>query len=144
MHVYNANIVGSNSYFHKKRKELESLIEAHLMPTCWFTLSAADNHWNDLHKLIYEDDIKDMNEKQKLSFRVRIVNDFPHIVDEYFYTRVQSFLKSFFLCRKGLTTTYYWFRVEYQERGTAHIHGCLHLDSDFGISELSQKVRNQL
>ena len=47
------------------------------MPTCWFTLSAADNHWNDLHKLICEDDIKDrdsmykdMNEKQKLSFRV--------------------------------------------------------------------------
>ena len=149
MHVYNANIVGSNSYFYKKRKELESLIEAKGMPTCWFTLSAADNHWNDLHKLIYDDDVpvfdtmyKDMNEKQKLSFRVRIVHEFPHIVDEYFHSRVESFLKSFFLNSDSITTNYYWFRVEYQERGTAHIHGCMRLLTDFGISESAQKVRD--
>jgi len=149
MHVYNANILGSNSYFYKKRKELESLIEAKGMPTCWFTLSAADNHWNDLHELIYDDSItvrdtmyKDMNEKQKLSFRVRIVHEFPHIVDEYFLKRVNSFIQSFFLNKNGLKSTYFWFRIEYQERGTAHIHGCLKLSSDFGISELAQKVRD--
>ena len=54
MQVFNANIVGSNSYYYKRRRELEALMECHGMPTAWFTLSAADNHWKDLQRIMYD------------------------------------------------------------------------------------------
>ena len=102
MHVFNANVVGSNSYFYGKRKELESLIEAHGMPTCWFTLSAANNHWNDLHHILYNTSTinssipyTEMTEKQKTGFRVSMINRYQHLVDQSFYSRVQFFLEVF-------------------------------------------------
>ena len=68
MQKYNANILGSNAYFHKKKKELEALMEQEGMCTMWFTLSAADNHWIDLFCLIHVEDEPlpiFANEKQK-------------------------------------------------------------------------------
>ena len=44
MQKFNANIVGSNAYFYKKRNKLKALIEQEEMPTTWFILSTADNH----------------------------------------------------------------------------------------------------
>ena len=46
----------------------------------------------------------------------------------------------FFFGKKGLEYSWFWFRIEYQERGTAHAHGYLRLKEDPGISELTQKV----
>ena len=102
MHVFNSNVVGSNSYFYGKRKELESLIEAHGMPTCWFTLSAADNHWHDLHNMLYNTSsinsttsYSEMTEKEKTRFRVSMINRYQHLVDQFFYTRVQFILEAY-------------------------------------------------
>ena len=53
MQTYNSNIVGSNAYFNGKRCELEILLDQEDPCTIWYTLSAADNHWIDLHKLLY-------------------------------------------------------------------------------------------
>ena len=149
MHVYNANIIGSSSYFYKKRKELEALMETAGMPTGWFTLSAADNHWSDLHNLLYStrclhDDVgyDTMTEKQKTRFRISMVLRYPHIVDEYFQTRVKLFIKSFLVDKQSLDCKYYWYRIEYQQRGTAHVHGCFRLNSDPGITKLCEKVRD--
>ena len=44
MQKFNANIVGSNAYFFKRRNELESLIEQEEICTAWFILLAIDNH----------------------------------------------------------------------------------------------------
>jgi hypothetical protein len=53
MRKFNSNITGSPAaYFYKKQAELEALIDAKGMPTMWFTLSAADNCWVNLHKCI--------------------------------------------------------------------------------------------
>ena len=54
MQLYNSNIVGSNVYFYKRRRELEALMEVKGIPTAWFTFSGADNHWCDLHYLLYK------------------------------------------------------------------------------------------
>eukprot|EP00978_Attheya_sp_CCMP212_P045446 scaffold346934_cov67-Attheya_sp.AAC.1 len=56
MQKYNSNVTGSAAYFYKKRCELEALIDVKGMPTMWFTLSAADNHWVDLHTCMYGSD----------------------------------------------------------------------------------------
>ena len=147
MHVYNANIVGSNSYFFKRRKELEALMESKGMPTAWFTFSAADNHWHDLHKLVYSKDnvfyndtaYNDLDELDKLRFRINTLRHYQHIVDKYFYKRTKAFLNAYF-SENCLNVDYFWFRVEYQSRGTAHIHGCYKLKSDPGISKLAEVV----
>ena len=57
MQKFNSNIAGSNAYFYKRKIELEALIEQEGMPTSWFTLSAADNHWLDIIRIIYGDRI---------------------------------------------------------------------------------------
>jgi len=51
MQAFNANSNGSPQYLYKSRKSLESLMEQLGMPTIWFTLSMADNHWHDLHSM---------------------------------------------------------------------------------------------
>ena len=66
MQLFNSNIVGSNAYFYKHRRNLEGLVEAYGCPTIWFTFSVADNFWCDLHRLLgssYLPDYNDMNEK---------------------------------------------------------------------------------
>ena len=72
------------------------------MPTAQFTLSAADNHWNDLHNLLYMGrclnpnlGYNSMNEKQKTRFRTSMVLRYQHIVDEYFQTCVKQFIDAF-------------------------------------------------
>ncbi len=63
----------------------------------------------------------------------------PHIVDAYFMKRVQALLDTYY-GKNGLELDWSWFRIEYQERGTAHAHGCFRLKCDPGISDLAQKV----
>ena len=52
MHVYSANVVGSDAYWSKKGRELEALVQQKEIGTAFFTMSFADNHWNDLHRLM--------------------------------------------------------------------------------------------
>ena len=82
-----------------------------------------------------------MDENNRVKFCRKLILDFQHVVDEYFYRRVEYFLKSYFR-NKYLNSLYYWFRVEYQERGTAHIHGCFKLHSDPGITKLCEVIRD--
>ena len=97
MQKFNANIAGSNAYFVKRRKELEALMEQEGMCTTWFTLSAADNHWLDLNKIIYGDREIPVfaTEAEKSAWRRNLVRNNPHIVDACFSDRVHDFIKTF-------------------------------------------------
>jgi len=89
MQKFNANILGSNAYFHKSRGELEVLMEQEGMATLWFTLLAADNHWEDLHRLLYGKDFPtSMTEQEKAKVRRKLVRENPHIVDAFFTSRL--------------------------------------------------------
>ena len=86
MQAYNANINGSDSYLVKSRQRLECLIAQEGMPTFYFTLTAADNHWADLHKHFnVNNDQATLNEIEKARLRHKMVRDNPHVVDHYFY-----------------------------------------------------------
>ena len=50
-------------------------------------------------------------------------------------------LQSFF-SEKGIELKWFWFRVEYQARGAPHVHGCLRLKADLGITNLGNLVRH--
>ena len=45
MQKYNAIILGSNTYFHRKIIELEPLIEHKGARALWFTLLDVENYW---------------------------------------------------------------------------------------------------
>ena len=144
MQLLNSNIVGSNAYFYKHCRSLEGLIEAYGCPRIWLTFSVADNFWCDLHRLLgstYMSNYFELNEKEKLCAHLKIIRCHPHLVDEYFTLRVKDFLDVYF-SKRGLDVDYYWFRIEYQMRGTGHVHGCSRLNSDPGCSELGEFVRD--
>jgi Helitron helicase-like domain at N-terminus/PIF1-like helicase len=141
MQMFSANILGSDAYFSKKRRELESLMQQKGMPTMWFTLSAADNHWPDLHELAGPGGgpATATGEQEKAAWRRSWVRRNPHIVDSYFQERAKCFLETY-LGDTGLQSEWVWYRVEYQKRGCAHIHGCCRLRSDPNLHQLSQNV----
>ena len=95
MQIFNANILGYDSYFFKKRKELEGLMQAQVSPTLWFTFSAADNHWLDLHALGPTLGVH-FNQKEKVKLRAKWVRQNPHVVDAYFFHRVKFMVEKFF------------------------------------------------
>ncbi|KAE8751259.1 hypothetical protein FOCC_FOCC002087 [Frankliniella occidentalis] len=51
MMFHSSNIKGTRASWYARGKELMAMIEQLLLPTFFFTLSAADFHWPDLYKL---------------------------------------------------------------------------------------------
>ena len=146
MQSYNANINGSPQYLFQKRRLLESVIDQCGMPTFWFTLSMADNHWHDLHQLIHRDSngrsipFPTFSDVQSMaSWKRKVVRENPHIVDEYFQKRVKALFATCF-GKRGLSLSWLWYRIEYQCRGAPHAHGCAQLECDPGLTKLASTV----
>lgn len=89
-------------------------------PTFFFTLSAADYHWKDIFRLIdgntpYES-ISELDKK-------RLMHENPMIVANYFQLRAQKFMKHVMPALFNVQD--YWYRFEWQARGSAHVHGLI-------------------
>ena len=104
--------------------------------TMWYTLSAADNHWVDLHKLLYGRNsyLPDLTDaKAVIKWKNKMCQKFPHIVDTFFCKRADILMNTIF-SKLGISAKWWWKRCEYQKRGTVHIHGCFRLYCDPGMS----------
>ena len=106
------------------------------MCSMWFTLSMADNHWNDLHAMVN----RDKNGKPKTfpvfsnaeveaKWKRKFCRKNPHLVDQYFSDKVRSFFSEMFT-KDGFELEWLWYHVEYQARGAPHIHGCFKFKND--------------
>ena len=87
---YGANITGSRPYWYARQQELQAVFASKGCATLFFTLSAADNHWDGLFDLMppgYED---------SPAGRQRALIENPCIADTYFDNRVDAFTKAFF------------------------------------------------
>ncbi|XP_078352432.1 uncharacterized protein LOC144637171 [Oculina patagonica] len=94
----------------------------------FFTFSAADNYWPDLHGLLQEPD------NPTPSIRIKAVIDHPHLTDSYFVTRLEEFCT--YWLDHVLCTEWKWLRYEWQARGSIHAHGCAKLTNDPGLCNL--------
>lgn len=146
MQSFNANINGSPQYLYKKRQMLENLIEQRGMCTMWYTLSMADNHWDDLFHLLHRDEVGKKQTfpvfatpRAEASWKRKFVRTNPHIVDAYFNERVHTLFDKVF-SKSGIELEWNWYRIEYQGRGAPHVHGCLRLKRDPGIAKLSKTI----
>lgn len=140
MQKFNANITRSNSYFCKKCKELEVLIQQESSYITQFTLLATNNYQLDLNKIIYADrPLSNFSNEDKIAKQQKkLVKDNLYIIDSYFMDRANAFINIFY-SKTRLEYSRYQFHIEYQNRGTAHIHSYLQLKENPGTDELAQK-----
>ncbi|VDI56358.1 Hypothetical predicted protein [Mytilus galloprovincialis] len=130
-HIYNREIrsLRNSPVYLEKRKKLFAMIRQLGLPTWFGSLSSADTNWKDLLRILgklndgkeYTDnELEEMDWNQKS----KLVQKDPVTYSRYFDYRVQQFinlvLKSDHDPIGKLTDFFY--RVEFQQRGSPHIH----------------------
>ena len=123
LYYWCSKIRGSNSFWFQRRNELEAMINQIGLPTGFLTLSAADLWWPDLARLMGANFVQEerLTETEIAQQRQKLINENPNIVEDYFIYRCTLFIDK--ILNKKYTITDYWFRYEFQHRGSCHIHG---------------------
>lgn len=62
------------------------------------------------------------------------VIDYPHIVAQYMHLRNSNFRKH--VLEKGFDVRDYWYRYEWQHRGSAHVHGFLWIHGSLNMDDI--------
>ena len=125
---YVAKIQGTKQYWHQRYQELKALITQKGAPTFFFTVSAADNYWPDLHRLAQEPN------NAVPSVQIRAVIDNPHITDAFFVSRLDEFCSHWL--DGVMSAEWKWLRFEWQARGSIHAHGCAKVSNDPDLCSL--------
>jgi hypothetical protein len=125
---YSANIKGSSAYWRSRRNEVYSWIshhvgEGHGPPNYFITFSCAEYWWDDIRRLIvdrFESAGLPAPKMDDLS-KVKIINDYTIVVQEYFQLRVQEWLDT--VGKQVFRIRHYWGRFEFApSRGQIHLH----------------------
>ena len=125
---YTKSVAGSAGFWNEQRKNLEAAIEGKRAPTLFVTCSAADTHWKQLFRVLTgNDEIPSATERYKL------LNEHPLICRDFFKRR---FTKYFEKLKSILGIEDWWWRYEFQGRGSFHVHALLWLKNDPGILDL--------
>ena len=125
---YAASLRGTRHYLFKQRSRLISMVETIGLPTVFFTHSAADHQWPDLARLLSAED------PGSSTSRARAIIDNPALSDWFFSHRIQKFIEAFYV---GLLHVKdYWFRFEWQHRGSPHVHGLAWLEGAPDVSQV--------
>ena len=131
---YAAKIQGSSQFWYQKYQELRALLDQKGSPTFFWTLSAADYHWPNLHRLMPHPPGTEITN----SMRIQAVINNTHLTDWFFTSRVSQWVNHWLY--NTLCAEWHWYRLEYQARGSTHAHGCVKLTNDPGICALVQKA----
>jgi hypothetical protein len=146
---FNGTLRATPGYWRSKRVEVHSWINHHIQagngpPTFFITLSCAEYWWKDIERLINNRFIvanlqPPFNESNKQTNRVRIINDYTLVVQEFFQTRVSIWLST--VGTHVFKIKHHWCRFEFApSRGQVHAH--LLAIADFGsfFSHIHKKV----
>ena len=106
--------------------EVTAMVKQLGVPTFFLTLSCADLRWNDMFYVIYKAHVIDISEDEingmSYSDRCKLLNRNPVIVARHFQYRVELFFKVVDLDDPLGKTNHYAIKVEFQVRGSPHIH----------------------
>ena len=119
----------SPAYLETRKKDIFAMIRQLSLPTWFMSLSAADTRWTDLLKMLAKlNDGIDYSEKElenlSLQEKTKLVQKDPVTCSRYFDHRVQEFLNTVLKssCEPIGKLLDYFYRVEFQQRGSPHIH----------------------
>jgi PIF1-like helicase/Helitron helicase-like domain at N-terminus/UvrD-like helicase C-terminal domain len=126
----------SPSYWQNKMKQLMAMIRQIGIPTFFLTLSAAETKWNELlvilMKVVYNRDITEA-EAEALSYAEKcdLIRKDPVTCARYYDKRVR-FLFKILQSENGpfgeFIITDLYIRIEFQQRGSPHVHALLWLN----------------
>ena len=127
----------SPSFWEKKMRELMAMIRQLGVPTFFLTLSAAETRWNELicilEKISSGKEITDeMARDMKIDDKYRLIKNDPVTCAQYFDHKFREILKVL-KHRCGPFAPFqlmdYFVRVEFQHRGSPHVHCLLWLEN---------------
>lgn len=140
---YNANLRSTKSYWFARSKELQDMVEQIGAPTLFFTLSAADIQWPELYRMIDPDNVGApiADERRENRRRAKLLNDNPLIVAWFFHCRSDSFINDVLF--KKFSVVDHWPRIEFQHRGSPHIHGFVWLQDAPRVDNLKSMSQDE-
>ncbi|KAK3931974.1 ATP-dependent DNA helicase, partial [Frankliniella fusca] len=137
--LQSSSLRGSKQYWSARAGELTDMCEQLGLPTVFLTLSCADLHWVELYRLLTGlDDVSELREKERRD----LLQQNPYIVDSFFHQRVQSFIKSVLSVEYPVKD--YWYRIEYQHRGSPHMHGVFWFEDAPDVSNIKTANEEEL
>ncbi|CAB4427787.1 unnamed protein product [Rhizophagus irregularis] len=108
---YGEGLRGTRQFWIARRGELTDMIKqiGH-KGLIFYTFSAADFHWPNLHRLMPDDG----------DAQSKVINN-PHIAAWFFTKRFESFFND--MLKEKWDLEDWWFWYEWQHRGSVHVHG---------------------
>ena len=136
----------SPAYLQSRKKDIFAMIRQLSLPTWFMSLSAADTRWTDLLKMLaklnngvsYTDkDIEGLTWQEK----TKLVQKDPVTCSRYFDHRVQEFLNIILKsnCEPIGKLRDFFYRVEFQQRGSPHIHILVWIDNAPSLEKNSEE-----
>lgn len=126
------SIKGTPAYWKNFLLEVLAMVKQLGVPTFFLTLSCADLRWNELISILSKLNNLNLSEEdiQNLSYheRCKLLNSNPVLLARHFQFRVETFFKEIILDGPLGKTKYYAIRVEFQVRGSPHIHSFVWID----------------
>lgn len=142
---YGQALRGTRAYWVARRAELMDAIHVLGTPHAFITLSAADLQWSGLHDHMPQDATAaglDDNDRETRCKRRENLNRYPHIAATYLERRVGLFMKHVICPLHGVE--HYWYRYEWQARGSGHVHGVLWLRNAPNPEDIDWKLLRKL
>ena len=136
----------SPAYLETRKKDIFAMTRQLSLPTWFMSLSAADTRWTDLLRMLAElNDGIDYSEQEleNLSWqeKTKLVQKDPVTCSRYFDHRVQEFLNTVLKssCEPIGKLLDYFYRVEFQQRGSPHIHMLVWIENAPTLETNSEK-----
>ena len=128
------SIRNSPPYLERRKRDVFAMIRQLGKPAWFFSLSAADTKWpallKSLAKCQWNRDLSD-EDVENLSWeeRSKLVRNDPITCSRYFENRCREFIKLAMGENEPLgKVSDFFYRVEFQQRGSPHIHGLFWVD----------------
>ncbi|CAG8502458.1 12012_t:CDS:2, partial [Cetraspora pellucida] len=98
--------------------DIQDMISEGSRGLVFFTFSAADLHWPELHKLIRSSGYYEERETSRQHCQ-NIINN-PHIISWFFNKQFEIFFEN--VLKRQWELEDWWYRFEWQHRGSVHVH----------------------
>ena len=140
----------SPAYLEARKKDIFAMIRQLSLPTWLMSLSAADTRWTDLLRMLarLNDDIEYSEEEiENLSWqeKTKLVQKDPVTCSRYFDHHVQEFLNTVLKssCEPIGKVKDFFYRVEFQQRGSPHIHMLVWIENAPNLERSSREEIEQ-
>ena len=138
-----STIKGTPAYWQHTLSDVLAMVKQLGVPTYFMTLSCADLRWNELITIIRKlnkDENPDQIDDLDYESKCKILNSNPVLLARHFQYRVENFFKEIVMNGELGKIKYYAIRVEFQTRGSPHVHCLLWAEN---VIELTDSTKQE-